>query len=76
MPTYDYACTACGSFEAFRSLSQRNEPLNCPGCGLAAARVLTLSSSSAEPRRAASAHAQSVETNYKRLSHRSGCACC
>lgn len=74
MPTYDYDCSACGSFEAFRSLGQRNEPLNCPGCGLAAARLMTLSS--AEPRRATSAHAQSVESNYKRLSHRAGCACC
>ncbi|MDR7375744.1 putative FmdB family regulatory protein [Rhodoferax ferrireducens] len=73
MPTYDYDCTACGSFEAFRSLGQRNEPLDCPGCGLAAARLMTLS---AEPRRAGSAHAQSVENNYKRLSHRAGCACC
>ncbi|WP_373807628.1 FmdB family zinc ribbon protein, partial [Delftia acidovorans] len=25
MPTYDYHCTACGGFDALRSLSQRNE---------------------------------------------------
>ena len=30
MPTYDYACPACGGFEALRSLSQRDEPCNCP----------------------------------------------
>ncbi len=31
MPTYDYACPACGGFEALRSLSQRDEPLPLPG---------------------------------------------
>src|SRR3989442_10879188 len=30
--TYDYHCTACGGFDALRSLSQRNEPAPCPSC--------------------------------------------
>ena len=39
MPTYDYACPACGGFEALRSLSQRDEPCSCPDCGTASTRV-------------------------------------
>ncbi|WP_439520995.1 FmdB family zinc ribbon protein, partial [Hydrogenophaga sp.] len=26
MPTYDYDCPSCGGFDAFRPLSERNEP--------------------------------------------------
>jgi putative FmdB family regulatory protein len=33
MPTYDYDCPDCGGFDAFRVLSQRNEPTACPDCG-------------------------------------------
>ena len=40
MPTYDYACPSCGGFDAFRSLSERNEPAACPDCGTASPRVL------------------------------------
>jgi putative FmdB family regulatory protein len=32
MPTYDYDCPSCGGFDAFRSLSERNEPAACPDC--------------------------------------------
>ena len=39
MPTYDYACPSCGGFDAFRSLSERNEPAACPDCGTASVRV-------------------------------------
>ncbi|WP_367847308.1 zinc ribbon domain-containing protein [Rhodoferax sp. WC2427] len=74
MPTYDYVCPACGGFEAIRRLAERDDPCACPVCGNAAQRVLTLST--AEPRRASSAHGQSLEANYQRLKHRAGCACC
>ena len=39
MPTYDYACTDCGGFEAFRSLAQRNDPAVCPDCSAESPRV-------------------------------------
>jgi putative FmdB family regulatory protein len=38
MPTYDYACDACGGFDALRSLAQRDEPAACPGCSRASPR--------------------------------------
>ena len=39
MPTYDYDCPACGGFDAFRALSERNEPAACPDCATASPRV-------------------------------------
>jgi len=39
MPTYDYACPACGGFDALRTLSRRNEPATCPTCATASPRV-------------------------------------
>lgn len=74
MPTYDYACAACGGFEAIRRLVERDDPCACPGCGSAAQRVLLRPA--AESRPASSTHGQSVEANYQRLRHRTGCACC
>ena len=40
MPTYDYACPACGPFEALRTVARRDEPGACPDCGTVAPRVL------------------------------------
>ncbi len=40
MPTYDYHCSACGGFDAIRSLALRNEPAACPACAAASPRVL------------------------------------
>jgi putative FmdB family regulatory protein len=85
MPTYDYRCDACGGFDAFRALSARNEPMACPDCGRASARVLA-----AAPRlalldggvRAALAtnerarHEPRKSGDYARLAHPAGCGCC
>ena len=86
MPTYDYACAGCGGFDAIRSLAQRDEPLPCPDCGAASARVFV-----AAPRlalmsgvtRAAMAtnecarHEPKSSRDYARLKkHPAGCGCC
>jgi putative FmdB family regulatory protein len=41
MPTYDYRCEACGGFDAFRALGERNAPIACPGCGRVSPRVMS-----------------------------------
>ena len=85
MPTYDYDCPSCGGFEAFRSLSERNEAARCPDCGTASPRVFATA-----PRLAlmASSTRTAYETNerarhepkssrdYQRLRHPAGCGCC
>jgi putative FmdB family regulatory protein len=85
MPTYDYDCNACGGFDAFRSLSQRNEPAACPGCGTASPRVFAsaprLALMEGTTRRAMDVnerarHEPKRSSDYARLKHPSGCGCC
>jgi putative FmdB family regulatory protein len=89
MPTYDYACSDCGGFDAFRPLAQRNEPCACPACGAAALRVFAsapwLACTSPEQRRAHETNERAQHAprssrdgggNYGRLRHPAGCGCC
>ena len=85
MPTYDYACGACGGFDALRSLSQRDEPAACPACGTASPRVFANAPRLAlldDGTRTALAtnerarHEPQSSRDYARLKHPSGCGCC
>jgi len=88
MPTYDYACPDCGGFEAFRSLSQRNEPASCPDCGASSTRVFVsaprLACLDSHTRTAMDANERAKHApmsskeygGYQRLKHPSGCGCC
>ncbi len=85
MPTYDYACPACGSFEALRGLGQRNEPAPCPACGGASPRVFASAPQLARldaTMRAAlevnerARHEPKRSGDYARLRHPAGCGCC
>ena len=43
MPTYDYACAACGArFERERTPNDANEPAPCPVCDEPGRRVWTM----------------------------------
>jgi putative FmdB family regulatory protein len=85
MPTYDYHCTQCGSFDALRSVSLRNQAAACPACGGAAPRVFTsapalalmegctrLAMATNERAR----HEPKSSGSYARLKHPAGCGCC
>ncbi len=89
MPTYDYDCPDCGGFDAFRSLAQRNEPVECPACGARSQRVLAsaprLSAMAAGTRRAFETNERAAHEprssrdgtgGYGRLRHPAGCGCC
>jgi putative FmdB family regulatory protein len=88
MPTYDYACKNCGTFDALRQMSKRDEAVECPECGALSARVFAfganLSCVDRDTRRAiegneraANAPVSSKDYNpYARLKHPSGCGCC
>jgi putative FmdB family regulatory protein len=85
MPTYDYACTTCGGFEAIRSLTQRNDPATCPDCAEASSRVfvtaprLALMDGSIRTALATNErarHEPKTSRDYARLKHPSGCGCC
>lgn len=85
MPTYDYACSQCGGFDALRTLATRNEPAACPGCGAASPRVFASAPSLAlmegGTRRAMETnerarHEPKRSGDYARLKHPAGCGCC
>lgn len=84
MPTYDYACAACGEFDALRGMSQRDQPAPCPRCGVASPRVFV-----AAPRLALMdfgartaltvnerARHEPKSSQEVRLRHPAGCGCC
>ncbi|MBX3608166.1 MAG: zinc ribbon domain-containing protein [Piscinibacter sp.] len=85
MPTYDYACPACGGFDAFRALAARNEPAACPDCGAASPRVFAsaprLALLESGTRRALDVnerarHEPKRSSDYAGLRHPAGCGCC
>lgn len=85
MPTYDYACPACGGFDAFRTLAARNEAASCPDCGTASPRVFVtaprLGLLEGGMRRAMDTnerarHEPKRSGEYVRMKHPAGCGCC
>jgi putative FmdB family regulatory protein len=85
MPTYDYACPGCGGFDAFRAMSQRDEPAACPGCGTASPRVFASAprlalmegtTRSAIEVNERARHEPKRSGDYQRLRHPAGCGCC
>ncbi len=42
MPIYEYICTVCGAqFEAIRTVSRADDPINCKLCGAPASRQIS-----------------------------------
>lgn len=41
MPLYDYACSDCGDFEAWRKMAEVSNPMLCPQCNVVAKRIFT-----------------------------------
>lgn len=41
MPSYEFRCVGCGSFEESRSLAEAGSPASCPACASPARRVYT-----------------------------------
>jgi putative FmdB family regulatory protein len=85
MPTYDYACPACGGFDAYRPLGERNQPAHCPDCGTASPRVFAtaprLALMDSATRTAIGVnerarHEPKTSRDYQRLKHPAGCGCC
>ena len=42
MPLYEYRCESCGEFEAWRSMSQYNAPINCFECDRLATKIFSV----------------------------------
>ena len=84
MPTYDYACTGCGPFEALRRIADRDGVTPCPRCGRQAARMLGAAVGSVgaggtgEARRLLiGRHERALaDGQYRRMRHALSCGCC
>ncbi len=82
MPVYDYNCSHCGGFTAFRPMAQYQQPHPCPGCGVDAERELTVPAFAMMDagRRTAMAtneRSSNAPTRFNASSgHGSGCSCC
>jgi putative FmdB family regulatory protein len=85
MPTYDYSCAACGSFDAIRPMSRRDEPADCPVCGGMSQRVFASAPSlalldsgtrNALDTNERARHEPTSSRDYSRLRHKAGCGCC
>ena len=85
MPTYDYACSQCGTFEVRRSIAQREAAAACPICGVMCQRVLIsapmLAVMSPQKRHAIitnerASHEPRSSRSYETKMHPSGCSCC
>ena len=42
MPLYEYHCESCGEFEAWRSMSEYNAPMNCRQCDRIATKIFSV----------------------------------
>jgi putative FmdB family regulatory protein len=76
MPTYDYACSSCGPFDAIRPMADRDQAPACPRCAGAAARVVAgaprVTRSADRSRDGGSAE----QGSYRRMAHPASCRCC
>ena len=41
MPLYEYRCESCGEFEAWRSMSEYNAPMDCLQCHETAVKIFS-----------------------------------
>jgi len=78
MPFYDFDCSGCGIFNAFRLLEDRNLPVPCPECQATANRVISapnLSLMSAPRRQAFARNEKSRHEPGVKTRHRCGTGC-
>ena len=80
MPTYEYLCDDCGTFEAIRPMSRSSESVDCPACGAPAPRCIASApacpSLSPELRTAHATNERSRHEPTRRRAHAPGCGCC
>ncbi|MEK1908414.1 MAG: zinc ribbon domain-containing protein [Pseudomonas sp.] len=86
MPIYEYDCADCGDFTRLRPMAERDQPCDCPSCGMQSGRVILsapgLATMPGSQRRAIAANERSANApqtldEYKQTrKHPKGCGCC
>ncbi|MEM9282733.1 MAG: zinc ribbon domain-containing protein [Verrucomicrobiota bacterium] len=76
MPTYDYSCEDCGTFEVVRPMSDRDAPCLCPYCDKEAQRKLlaapSISTLAGEVRQAHAINERSADSPKRLSTHGPG----
>lgn len=80
MPLYEFDCCDCGTFDAQRTVDDRDRPESCPECGKASDRILSIPNlglMSPERRAAHIRNERSANEPQVSTRHRcgSGCGC-
>lgn len=80
MPFYDYDCADCGNFSAWRSLADRDVPVQCPNCQADAVRLISAPHLSLMPASLRQAFAKNEKSRHEpgiltRHHCGSGCGC-
>lgn len=85
MPTYEYQCDTCGTFDMLRPIAQRDALCSCPACSREAHRIIAsapaLSAMATTARKAhaineRASHAPMTSGEYRAYKHPPGCGCC
>jgi putative FmdB family regulatory protein len=79
MPVYEYLCEGCGPFTLMRSMSEYEQPADCPLCQESAPRVMLTapycSTASPQTRLAQAANERSAGGRSSDA-HGASCGCC
>ena len=79
MPVYEYMCDDCGPFEEMVPMARFADPRDCPDCGAASPRLLTiprLAAVSSDTRRAHETNERAADSPKRSKVHGPGCGCC
>jgi putative FmdB family regulatory protein len=81
MPVYEYECTSCGPFTAFRPMADYALPASCDLCGAASPRAFltapALASMDAGKRKSIAINERAANAPRRSGgSHGPGCGCC
>lgn len=80
MPTYEYACSECGGFDALRRVEQRDVPADCPHCAAPSPRVVVsaprLALMAGNTRSAMQVNERAKHEPKQSSQHGSSCSCC
>jgi putative FmdB family regulatory protein len=76
MPLYEYQCEECGTFSAFRKVSESSLPAICESCGGTSERVISAPHFAILGKAQRQAHESNEKSAHEpRSMRRSGCGC-
>ncbi len=69
MPIYEYECSSHGRFDELRGFSECSQPADCPVCGVASARAVSLPRAPIMERGLVKAHERNEKSRHEPSAH-------